>query len=267
MKYIASSLIFFFLYFASSAQDHTGAQPVGGKQQLIYFIEQEIVYPEQMYNDKIEGTVSFLFDINETGHITAIKDIKTPDSAALAEALRIFRLIEWIPANNGGIKVPDTKLFEIEFDISKYNRICRTRGYKNKVNPFEPVDTSLKIYWYRNLDSAPKPVFIDQKENLAVFIANNLQYPELAIRQNVTGVVKINFIVETNGRASNVTIENSVGAGCNEEAIRILRMLKWMPGIYEDKAVRTRTSLSINFSLDRGKDGIFNPVVKSSYGG
>lgn len=267
MKHIYTCFLFILLNITLTAQDYTDAQPVGGKQQLAYFIEQELIYPPRMYDKKIEGIVSFLFDLDETGHVTSIKEISSPDTEAINEALRIFRLVEWVPARHGGVKIKDTKLFEVVFDISKYNRICKLRGYKSVVNPFEPVDSSLKIYWYRNLDSAPKPVFIEKNENLAGFIAKNLQYPDLAIRQNVTGVVKLSFIVETNGKVSNMQIDNSLGAGCNEEAIRILRILKWMPGIYDNKAVRTRTSMSISFSLDRGKDGIFNPVVKSSYGG
>ncbi len=267
MKYLNFCILIFILNTALFGQERTDAQPVGGKQQLNYFIEQELIYPPEMYEKKIEGTVSFLFDLDESGKVVAINKVNSPHSAALEETLRIFRLVEWIPANTGGIKIKDTKQFEIDFNIRKYNRICKIRGYTQIVNPFEPVDSSLKVYWYRNLDESPKPVFIDNKENLAGFITKNLIYPEMAIKQNITGTVKLSFIVETNGRVSNIHIENSVGAGCNEEAIRLLRLLKWMPGIYDNKAVRTRTSLTINFSLDRGKDGIFNPVVKSSYGG
>ncbi len=267
MKYFTLCILSLFLSLDLSAQDRTEAQPVGGKLLLNSFIDQELCYPVTSYDRKIEGTVSFLVDIDETGHVTGLRNVVYPDSATLLETLRIFKLIEWVPAHDGGLTTKDTRLFKIDFDINKYNRLCKLRGYKNIVNPYEPIDSSLKVYWYRNLDSAPKPVFIDKNENLSGFIAKNLQYPELALRQNVIGVVKLAFIVETNGKVSNIVIENSLGAGCNEEAIRLLKLLKWMPGIYDQKAVRTRTSLSINFNLDRGKDGIFNPVIKSSYGG
>ncbi len=267
MKHITLCFTAILLTTTLSAQDFSEAQPAGGNPQLNSFIDQELVYPEDSYNSKVEGTVSFLMDVDETGHVTGIREIACPDSSTFKEALRIFRMVEWTPAYKGGFKVKSSRLFKIDFNINKYNRLCKLRGYRSIINPFEPVDSSLKIYWYRNLDSAPRPIFADSKETLSGFIAKNLQYPEPAIRQNVAGVVKLTFIVETNGRVSNIEVANSVGAGCNEEAIRLLRLMKWMPGIVDNNAVRTRTSFSISFSLDRGKEGIFNPVIKSSYGG
>jgi protein TonB len=265
MKLLLPCILFFLLQ-TVNAQDHIDAQPVGGKQQLQWFIDQELIYPQLMMDNNVEGLVSFRFDIDEKGHTSRIREVNSPDSSALLETLRIFNLIEWVPATFRGYPANDSKTFEIEFDIKKYKRLCKSRGYTDIINPYEPVDSSLKIFWYRNLDQVPKPVFLEKDMNLAKFIATNLNYPELAVRQNVTGVVKLAFVVETNGKISNLSIDHSVGAGCNEEAIRMLRMLKWMPGIYHEKAVRTRTSLSISFNLDRGKDGLFNPVVKSSYG-
>lgn len=251
----------------SHSQEFVESQPVGGRFQLKEFINQELIYPESAYNNEIEGKVFFIFDVDEKGHTLNLRDFTYPDSSTLNEAMRIFRLVEWVPASRGGVHIKDMNHFEVEFDIKKYNRLCKSRGYKTILNPYEPVDSSGKIMWYRNLDEAPHPIFANKKDNLASFIAANIKYPELAIRQNVTGVVKMSFVVETNGRISNLEIVNSVGAGCNEEAIRLLKMIKWMPGILGQKAVRTRTSMTINFNLDRGQDGIFNPVVKSSYGG
>lgn len=267
MKQFMLSYLFLLTSTAIIAQDFIDAQPVGGKHQMQYFIEQELIYPEQMYEKGIEGTVSLRFDLDEKGNVISIKEVTSPDSAATAEAIRIFKKIIWTNATKSGFPVPTSKLFDIDFNIKKYNKLCKSRGYKAIVNPYEPIDSTGKIFWYSHLDAAPYPIYKEPNQNLAGFIAANLVYPELALRQSVMGVVKLSFIVETNGKISNMTIENSVGAGCNEEAIRILRLLKWMPGISNQKAVRTKMSLSINFNLDRGRDGMFNPAIKSSYGG
>jgi protein TonB len=113
----------------------------------------------------------------------------------------------------------------------------------------------------------PSPIFTTPAINLAGYIAANLKYPEAAIKQNLSGNVKLGFVVEPHGKISNLMILNSLGAGCNEEAIRLVRLIKWMPGIKNDLAVRTRMSISINFSLESGPEGNFNPNIKSSYGG
>lgn len=266
MQYYLTIIILLLLSIRTSGQDFIKAQPVGGKQQLQYFIDQELIYPELMLHNKTEGTVSFQFIVNEKGRVTNIGQLKSPDTLASAEALRIFKLIEWKPALNLGFPTVDTSAFKIDFDIKKYRKLCKDRGYSFIVYPYEPVDTSGVVIWHKKLEFAPYPIFAEKDNNLSKFIAEHLQYPELAIRQNLSGVVKLNFIVEINGRISNMYIEKSLGAGCNEEAIRILRMLKWMPGILHEQAVRTNGSLTITFNLDKG-NGPGNPSIKSSYGG
>lgn len=176
-------------------------------------------------------------------------------------------MIEWNPATLNGIPVKDNGVFDVSFNIKKYNRLCKQRGYSALLYPYEPQDTSGTIYLYRKLETAPHPIFTNEKINLAGFVAANLIYPDAAIKQNLSGVVTVGFVVETHGKISNTHIVNSLGAGCNEEALRIVRMIKWMPGTLNRMAVRTRMSISISFSLEQGPDGNFNPNVKSSYGG
>lgn len=267
MKNTLLSILLVIVSISLYGQDFIDSQPVGGNQQLHHFINQELTYPQNMIDQNIEGKVSFQFDIDEKGQISNIRNIQSPDKSAYAESIRIFELIEWTPATLRGFPVTSTKHFQIDFNIKKYDRICKSRGYKKIINPFEPIDTSGRIYWYKNLHIAPYPIFTDKNTTLASFIAGNLKYPSAALKQNVSGIVKLSFIIETNGRISNILTVNSVGAGCNEEAIRMLNLIKWMPGIYNDQAVRTRTSFSISFNLDTGPDGLFNPVIKSSYGG
>jgi protein TonB len=267
VKRALTLIIFTFTYFVLQAQDFTPAQPCGGKQQLKYFIDQELIYPASALEAGTEGTVSILYSATEKGQITQVSIRKNLSPECDHEALRIFRMIEWEPATLSGIPVKDHGVFEIQFNIKKYKRLCKQRGYVAILYPYEPQDTSGTIYQYRNLETAPYPIFTNEKINLAGFIAANLKYPDAAIKQNLSGVVRVGFIVETHGRISNTQIVNSLGAGCNEEALRIVRMIKWMPGTINHKAVRTRMIISIHFSLEQGPDGNFNPNVKSSYGG
>lgn len=248
-------------------QEVQPAMAAGGKQQLKYFIDQELIYPDKAFSQNLEGDVSLRYLINEKGQVANVIFLSRLSPECDAEAKRIFDMIEWAPATRLGIAIPDSGTFSVEFNIKKYNRLCKSRGYKYHLMPFEPVDSSGMVYQYRNLHIAPHPVFTNNSINLAGFIAANLKYPDAAIKQNVSGTVKLGFIVETHGKISNLTVLNSVGAGCNEEAIRLVRLLKWMPGVRDNMAVRTRMSISINFSLEQGPDGNFNPNVKSSYGG
>jgi TonB family protein len=247
------------------AQELVEVKPIGGDQFLKSFINQIFEYPADLYNKQLQGAVSFLFEVDEDGVASNIHNIESFHPDALKETLRVFKLIEWSPATRGGKPIKYLKRFTLEFNIKKFDRLVKSRGYINMHYPFDTIDSTNIVHWYRHLDHAPYPIKGNQQINLPVFIASNLNYPEAAIRQNVTGVVKLNFIVETFGKVSNVQTTQSVGAGCTEEAVRLLTMTNWMPGILDGKAVRTRTNISINFQLDKNGNR-FEPVIKSSYG-
>ena len=260
-------LSFPFLFNLLHAQEVNSSLPVGGKSQLKYFIEQELIYPEAALQNKTEGKSGLRYIVDEKGHISKITFLSRVSPECDEETLRIFSMIEWEPATKIGIPVADSGIFEVEYNIKKYNRLCKRRGYSYQLIPYEPMDTTGTIYMYRNLNVAPHPIFTNPSINIAGYIAANLKYPDAAIKQNLSGTVELGFIVEPHGKISNLKILTALGAGCSEEAIRIVRMIKWMPGIKNDMAVRTRMSISINFNLESGPDGNFNPNIKSSYGG
>lgn len=251
----------------SRAQEYTPVQPVGGNKQLKHFIAQELLYPDSCLLKGTEGTVAIMFSTDNTGNVLSYRFIQSVSPDCNDESLRIFKMIEWEAARSMGIPQQDSALLEIEFNLKKYRKLVRQRGYSMHYYPYEPMDTSGKVYNYTELHTAPHPIFTNDKISLSGFIAANLQYPEAAIKQNLGGVVKVGFIVEPHGKVSNLYIIESLGAGCNQETLRLVNMLKWMPGTFERKAVRTRMTLSIIFELDSEINGQFSPKVKSSYGG
>lgn len=262
-------LLFFspFIFNLLHAQEVTPSSPAGGKSQLKYFIDQELIYPEVALQQKTEGKSQLRYFVDKKGQISHSLFLSSVSPQIDEETLRIFNMIEWEPATKIGIPVADSGIFEIDYHIKRYQRLCKRRGYSYHLYPYEPMDTSGIIYYYRNLDVAPHPIFTNSEINIAGYIAANLKYPEAAIKQNLSGTVLLGFIVEPHGKISNLKILTALGAGCSEESIRIVRLMKWMPGIKNDLAVRTRMNISINFSLESGPDGVFNPNVKSSYGG
>jgi len=84
------------------------------------------------------------------------------------------------------------------------------------------------------------------------FIEHNIKYPEIAKKNGTQGKVTVSFIVETDGSLSNVTIENGIGDGCNEEAIRIIKLSpRWTPGIKDSKAIQTRVTVPVIFTIPK----------------
>jgi len=82
------------------------------------------------------------------------------------------------------------------------------------------------------------------------FLSRNLKYPGIAVEKGIEGKVLISFIIEKNGRLSNIKILRGIGFGCDEEAVRVLeKSPEWKPGIQNKQKVRVAYTLPINFSL------------------
>ena len=82
------------------------------------------------------------------------------------------------------------------------------------------------------------------------FLQRNLKYPSAAQRANVGGKVYVQFVVNTDGTIQDVQILKSVGFGCDEEAMRVIKSVpKWNPGKQSGRAVRSRFTQPITFVL------------------
>jgi periplasmic protein TonB len=82
------------------------------------------------------------------------------------------------------------------------------------------------------------------------FIQRNIRYPKLAIQNKIQGRVYVSFIVEKNGSVSNVKVIQGIGAGCDDEAIRVVMMMpRWKPGKRQGHEVSVQQNMPINFIL------------------
>ncbi|MGI4749739.1 MAG: TonB family protein [Janthinobacterium lividum] len=94
------------------------------------------------------------------------------------------------------------------------------------------------------------PAFPGGMEAWAKFLSKNLHYPEQASSAGVSGRVYISFIVEKDGRITDIQVARAAGYGFDEEAKRVLKMApQWKPGIQNGKPVRVRYTMPINFTI------------------
>ncbi len=95
------------------------------------------------------------------------------------------------------------------------------------------------------------PSFPGGEDALYKFLGDNLQYPDLARENNITGKVVIRFVVEKDGSITKASIVREIGGGCGKEALRVVNsMPKWKPGKQSGKAVRTEFTLPVDFQLN-----------------
>ena len=82
------------------------------------------------------------------------------------------------------------------------------------------------------------------------YVATNLRYPAQARRMGIAGKVFVQFVVEKDGRLTDVQILKGIGAGCDEEALRVIKKSKaWTPGRQRGRPVKVRMIIPINFRL------------------
>jgi TonB family protein len=83
------------------------------------------------------------------------------------------------------------------------------------------------------------------------FLLANIKYPEEAVKKGVTGTVYVTFVVQKDGSIANVKVLRGIGTGCDEEAVRVVRLMpKWNPGEQKGKPVDVQYNLPIKFILD-----------------
>jgi len=93
------------------------------------------------------------------------------------------------------------------------------------------------------------PEFPTGQQGLGDFIRSNLSYPRAALDAKIEGIVIASFIVEKDGSISHVEIVRGLGYGCDEEVIRLIKMMpKWTPGKKDGKPVRVKLSIPVQFS-------------------
>ena len=85
----------------------------------------------------------------------------------------------------------------------------------------------------------------------AAYLNSNLEYPKKAVRKRIQGTVVIQFIVEKDGKVSNVEVAQSVDPLLDNEALRLIQQSpNWKPAVQDGKKVRSYKKQPIVFRLE-----------------
>lgn len=124
-----------------------------------------------------------------------------------------------------------------------YLTLFRTRALK------EPSPEKDMVYTIVELSGHPKggmTAFYNEVSRL-------MKYPAEAKKKHVEGRVFLEFVINKDGVLSDIRVIRGLGAGCDEEAIRVLQqsqeMVPWMPGVQRRIRVKQRYTLPIIFKL------------------
>ena len=130
-------------------------------------------------------------------------------------------------------------------------------GSDENFDPPQPNDDKPK-----EIEDKPEPIetFVEEEADypggageMAKFINENIDYPQEAIDLGIKGRVTVRFVVEKDGRVSNVSVAGPLAGckACDKAAVQVVeKMPPWTAGKNGGRAVRTWVTLPIKFEVN-----------------
>lgn len=87
------------------------------------------------------------------------------------------------------------------------------------------------------------------KKAFQLFVTSTINYPKLAIENKIEGSVYLEFEVGFEGVVTNAKVVHGIGFGCDEEALRIINLLKYAPQNNHGVKLISKHKVKINFKL------------------
>jgi TonB family protein len=84
------------------------------------------------------------------------------------------------------------------------------------------------------------------------FIAANLRYPEAALEAGIEGSVIVEYDIHDNGVVQHPRVLKGIGHGCDDEAMRLVGLLRFEKVKNRGVRVKMTTKTTINFKLPGG---------------
>ncbi len=107
-----------------------------------------------------------------------------------------------------------------------------------------------------------KPYYEGGMNAMKIFIKQQLSYPEKAKAKKIEGTVYVRYTINYKGKVIDAKIISGIGYGCDEEAIRLVKLLEFnVPRNRNLKAVFHK-NLQIHFRLPKEKE--VKPVIPTS---
>ena len=79
---------------------------------------------------------------------------------------------------------------------------------------------------------------------------DNVRFPQIALENGISGRVVLSFVIEKDGRLTNIQVLMTPDRSLSEEAIRVLsKSPKWSPGKQRNQVVRIKYTLPVDFRM------------------
>ncbi|MEM6524567.1 MAG: energy transducer TonB [Bacteroidota bacterium] len=132
--------------------------------------------------------------------------------------------------------------FDVEITENQVVETVSTEGFEDLMEE-EEVEEIFDIVEFQPQPEGGMQAFM-------AYVGENINYPNMALRTKVQGKVFVQFVVNSDGSLVDFKVVKGIGAGCDEEAVRVLKgSPKWSPGKQRGRPVRVRMMVPVFFKL------------------
>jgi len=166
--------------------------------------------------------------------ITRQQEIKPPPPPEPPKTTEVLNIVE------DDVEIDD----ELEIDDTEADQDAAVEIVE--IDDEEEVEEAQVFFIVENM-----PEFPGGDLELRKYIAQHIQYPEVAKENGIQGKVFIQFVVNQKGEVEQVKVVRGVDPSLDKEAIRVIKALpKWKPGSQRGKPVKVSFTVPINFQLN-----------------
>ncbi len=122
----------------------------GGKEAFRKYIKENLVYPKEALDKKVEGVVHLKAEVNDNGKVLQVQVEKGIGAGCDEEAVRLIENIQYYAVKNRGIRLKTKKKYRIEFRLPKRQIPSKTINFEvvKKKSRNETKHPKSKVYSY-----------------------------------------------------------------------------------------------------------------------
>ena len=227
--------------------------------QVVQTIQQK--WEEAQPKDTIEQVVTSVDNAAEEEEEEEVQErIEQPEPEALPEEiLNTVKVTELLIAKDEEVTKDDEiqsqdelKETQTAFGQTNFNEGTDDRNvvreHKNEVIVEEKKPEPVKEEVFRAVEQMPR--FPGGEAELMKYLSSHINYPTMAMENNVQGRVVVQFVVTKTGKIGEVKVVRSVDRDLDKEAVRVCKTLPdFIPGKMNGQAVNVWYTLPVSFKL------------------
>jgi protein TonB len=147
---------------------------------------------------------------------------------------------------NRVVTVDDLKDVDIstKTEVGDPNGVDRSLLDESNKGPVATDDNTVQTYVEQ------MPVFPGGEEALMKYLRDHINYPPMAVENEIQGKVIVDFVVGKDGKIRDIKVAKKLGFGFDEEAVRVIgSMPPWNPGKQNGRTVNVSYKVPVKFTL------------------